>query len=58
MFIVNGRMGKDAQVGRPTCKNVSVVDYFICTPRLFSTIVNWNILILCSLMYIMLYASL
>ena len=29
MFIVNGRKGNEAQVGRPTCKNVSVVDYFI-----------------------------
>ena len=43
MFIVNGRMGNDAQVGRPTCKNVSVVDYFICKPRLFSTIVNFEV---------------
>ena len=43
MFIVNGRMGNDAQVGRPTCRNVSVVDYFICTPRLFSTIVNFEV---------------
>ena len=43
MFIVNGRMGNDAQVGRPTCKNVSVVDYFICSPRLFSTIVNFEV---------------
>ena len=43
MFIVNGRMGNDAQVGKPTCKNVSIVDYFICTPRLFSTIVHFEV---------------
>ena len=43
MFIVNGRMGNDALVGRPTCRNVSVVDYFICTPRLFLTIVNFEV---------------
>ena len=43
MFIVNGRMGKDAQVGRPTCKNVSVVDYVIHTHSLFSTIVNFEV---------------
>ena len=43
MFIVNGRMGNDAQVDRPTCKNVSVVDYFIRTPRLFSIIVNFAV---------------
>ena len=43
MFIVNGRMGNDAQVDRPTCKNVSVVDYFICTPNQFSPIVNFEV---------------
>ena len=42
MFIVNGRMGNDAQVGRPTCKNVGVVDYVICTRNKFSTIVNFE----------------
>ena len=43
MFIVNGRIGKDAQVGRPACKNVSVVDYVICTTYMFSTIVNFEV---------------
>ena len=43
MFIVNGRIGNDAQVGRPACKNVSVVDYFICTPNQFSPIVNFEV---------------
>ena len=43
MFIVNGRMGNDAQVGRPTFKNVSVVDYVICTTNMFSTIVNFEV---------------
>ena len=43
MFIVNGQMGNDAQVCRPTCRNVSVVDYFICKPSLFSTIVNFEV---------------
>ena len=43
MSIVNGRMGNDAQVGRPTCKNVSVVDYVICTTNMFSPIVNFEV---------------
>ena len=36
-------MGKDAQVGRPKYKNVSVVDYVICTPSLFLTIANFEV---------------
>ena len=43
MFIVNGRMSNIAQVGRPTCKNVNVVNYVICIPNLFSTIVNFEV---------------
>ena len=43
MFIVNGRMGNDAYNGRPKCKNVSVVDYVICTPNMSSTIVNFEV---------------
>jgi hypothetical protein len=29
MFIINGRVGNDKNIGRFTCRNVSVVDY--CT---------------------------
>ena len=36
MLIVNGRVGKDASFGRLTCKNVSLIDYAICSPCLFS----------------------
>ena len=43
MFFVNGRIGNDAQVSRPACKNVSVVDYVICTTNMFSTIVNFDV---------------
>ena len=32
---MNGRMGKDATVGRGKCKGVSVIDYAICSPVLF-----------------------
>ena len=33
--IVNGRVGKDADIGKVTCKNVSVVDYAITSIPLF-----------------------
>ena len=38
MFIVNGRVGSDALIGKATCKNVSVVDYAICTPNVLTCI--------------------
>ena len=36
MFIVNGRVGSDTPIGGATCKNVSVIDYAICTPNVFT----------------------
>ena len=38
MFIVNGRVGSDALIGKATCKNVSVVDYAICTTNVLTCI--------------------
>ena len=38
MFIVNGRVGSDTPIGGATCKNVSVVDYAICTPNVLTCI--------------------
>ena len=38
MYIVNGRFDKDAVQGKATCDNVSVVDYVICSPSIFSYI--------------------
>jgi hypothetical protein len=32
LFIVNGRVGKDKNIGRFTCRNDSVVDYCISSP--------------------------
>jgi hypothetical protein len=32
MFIVNGRVGNDKNIGRFTCRNASVVDYCITSP--------------------------
>lgn len=36
LLIVNGRAGKDVNVGMCTCKGVSVVDYAIASPFIFS----------------------
>ena len=35
LFIVNGRVGKDKNIGRFTCRNASVVDYCISSPYFF-----------------------
>ena len=44
VFIVNGRLGEDANRGKLTCNNVSLVDYFICSPLIFSTVSNFEVL--------------
>ena len=36
--IVNGRLGEDANREKLTCNNVSLVDYFICSPLIFPTV--------------------
>ena len=38
MFIVNGRVGNDKNIGRFTCRNASVVDYCITSPELLKNI--------------------
>ena len=38
MYIVNGQFDNDALQGKATCDNVSVVDYVICSPFIFSYI--------------------
>ena len=43
MYIANGRIGMDAEKGKPTCKNVSVVDYLICSPAVFSYMTHFCI---------------
>jgi hypothetical protein len=35
LLIVNGRVDRDANVGKLTCKDASLVDYVICSPELF-----------------------
>ena len=44
VFIVNGRLGEDANRGKLTCNNVSLVDYFICSPSIFPIVSNFEVL--------------
>lgn len=44
VVIVNGRLGKDAGVGKLTCTDASVVDYALVTPNLFSKITDFEVL--------------
>lgn len=43
LFIVNGRVGNDKNVGISTCSN-SVIDYAIVSPTLFRSIIDFNVL--------------
>ena len=43
LVIINGRCGKDKNIGKPTCKDVSVVDYMITSPELLRHIDNFEI---------------
>ena len=45
--IVNGRSGSDKDIGKTTCNGKSVVDYIACTPNLFSSIHDFDILPFC-----------
>ena len=44
LFIVNGRVGKDKNIGRFTCRNASVVDYCISSPYLLKSFKDFDIL--------------
>ena len=44
VFIVNGRLDEDASQGKPTCNNVTLVDYFICSPLIVPTVSNFEVL--------------
>ena len=44
LFIVNGRIGDDyLESGRLTCRNSSVVDYYICSPCFFEYFCNFKV---------------
>ena len=41
IIIINGRTGTDS--GKVTCKNASLVDYFICSPSLLNQVVSFKV---------------
>jgi hypothetical protein len=44
LFIVNSRIGDDyLESGRLTCRNSSVVDYYICSPCFFEYFCNFKV---------------
>jgi hypothetical protein len=43
MFIVNGRVGNDKNIGRFTCRNASVVDYCITSPELLKLFFDFDV---------------
>jgi hypothetical protein len=44
MFIVNGRVGNDKNIGRFTCRNASVVNYCITSAELLKLLFDFDIL--------------
>ncbi len=44
LIILNGRVGKDAFIGKVTCKDVSVVDYAIASPVLLPMVYDFEVL--------------
>ena len=38
LFIMNGRVGSDSNIGELTCRNASAVDYFICSSNFIKCI--------------------
>ena len=49
IFILNGRRGFGDQVSKCTCKDRSVIDYFISTAENFSFVENFKVVDFCSL---------
>ena len=48
IFIVNGWFGSYYSLGEFTCKNASVVDYILMSPKLFTKVLKFNALQCCS----------
>ncbi|MCW4343991.1 MAG: reverse transcriptase family protein [Candidatus Thiodiazotropha endolucinida] len=44
MLIVNGRIGRHIHNAKYTCKDKSVIDYYLCSPSLFDVIRDFNVL--------------
>ena len=43
LCIANGRLGDDRYIGKTTCKNVSVVDYVIASPKILTYLTKFSI---------------
>lgn len=43
IYIVNGRVGKDKLIGECTCQDVSMIDYFLSSSKLFFHILDFEI---------------
>ena len=50
IYIVNGRKGKDSLKGERTCQNVSLIDYFIASSKLFPYIAEFEVKEFCPLL--------
>ncbi len=44
LFIANGRIGADKGIGNVTCKNVSLVDYVICSAQILSCMTDLDVM--------------
>ena len=44
LFIVNGRVGKDKGVGRRTFKDISMIDYTLCTADCFTFLKHFEVI--------------
>ena len=44
VLLLNGRVGEDRHEGRLTCKNLSTVDYCLCSVKLLKCVNNFRIL--------------
>ena len=45
LHMLNGRYGADNEIGKPTCKNSSTVDYVIISEKL-DILISWNLMVI------------
>jgi hypothetical protein len=41
IYIVNGRVGKDTLISECTCQDVSMIDYFLSSSKLFFSYIRF-----------------
>ncbi|XP_071138823.1 DNA-directed RNA polymerase subunit beta-like [Mytilus edulis] len=49
MYILNGRVGKDRVLGKPTSRSISVVDYILCTANILCKVDDFKVSDFCNL---------